>query len=324
MGDLGVTEMPTRDPDPRNGFYNNDVRGMIDKGALALAFRGRYEDAFSRLEALGTPNIRINTFLTIARNGIRDKDFANVARALERMSPFLGRRELAIDNVQDYAYYADMLFSIGKEEQSRKALDTALALYNRLPKKSYDRLATGDTMTVLFAKLGNLEGMTSWVKSNQIEYSGNHGYTFSKILDYYAQRDEWDKFDAFQENYVTLFKENGGYKKDSPFKLSEDLVETLAAKKQFDRYSVLAAMMDASIHEEYQFRTLLRSALAKDNTVSVDMLKDMWEKNVTTCKNSKQPTAERKMIDCYLQLAPGLQYINPFEPDRDWFMTQGF
>lgn len=324
MGDLGVTEVPRRSPDPRNGFYNNDVRGMIDEGALALAFRDRHDDAIARLEALNSPDIRINTFLTIARNGIRDKDLDNTARVLERMSPFLGHRQLPMDNVRDYVYYADMLFSMGKAEESRKALDTAIALYLPMPKKQYERFAAADTVTLLFVKLGDLEGMQNWVNSNEIEYSSDHGYTFSKILDYYAQREEWTKFDDFRAKYTPLYKRNGSYKKESPFHIADELATTLASKNQLERYMMLSSTMDQSPHQEYQLRSLLRKALDKNITVPTEMLTDLWNRNTATCKNSKQPTAERKMIDCYLQLAPGLMYTNPFESDRDRFMENGY
>lgn len=315
-----------RDPNPDDMFFDQRVRQESDPGTIALGTGGEYEQAIKRLDGLSYPNIRVNTFIDLAQSASKDKKAAELKEILDHLSPYLGKRDRPIDNALDYLDYASLRFEADDKEASRASLNTALEIYETLKNRQmYERLELGGKVTLLFAKLGDYTSMADFMKNNAIDYNSGAGTTLTNILSYFASNDLWDEFDKFLSEQGELFKQKGGGEFKDKFSLRGSLGGILISKKQFERYLKVSDAMESPEQQYYKFKSLVIAGFKKDSGVPDDLFEDMWKRNLEGCKTRKEPTAEKKMVGCYMELLGAIQDSGMFSRTRgDVYMRSGY
>lgn len=321
-----VENVKLRDPNPDDMFFDQRVRQEFDPGAIALGTGGEYEQAIKRLDGLSYPNIRVNTFIDLAQSASKDKKREVLTEILDHMSPFLGKRDRPIDNALDYADFASLRFDAGDKDASKAALKTALEIYEPLKSRQmYERLELGGKVTTLFAKLGDYSSMADFMKENAVDYNSGAGTTFTNILSYFASNDLWDKFDKFLSEQGGLFKQKGGGEFKDQFSIRGGLGGILISKKQFQRYLKISEEFETPEQHYYKVKSLVIAGFNKDAGVPDELFEEMWKQNIEGCKIRKEPTAEKKMVGCYMELIGAIQDSGMFSRTRgDVYMRSGY
>jgi len=301
---LEETEMREREPD--DILYEHQVRQVHDKKALVMGMAGEYAQTITRVENLPYPNIRVNTFLKLARNAAREGETEVLSKILDHLTPFMGQRTNPANNGRDYIDFANRLFDAGRKEESKAALQEAIKIDEQLSKKGrHESLAPGGAFTLLFAKLGDFANM-----ANSLDYNRNVAETFTSILHYFAHHDRWDDFDNFLSEYADIFKQKAGSHFGDKFYTPDDLVRILMLKKQSDRYLKVAETVDSPVFQHRKSTNLIIAGFQEKFEIPEALFTDMWIRNLEGCKNRKEPTAEKKMIGCYMDLVAAAQNEN--------------
>jgi hypothetical protein len=86
----------------------------------------------------------------------------------------------------------------------------------------------------------------------------------------------------------------------------------LISKKQFDRYVKLAGMMDTPRQRDASYANILIAGFLNKDAVPDTLMADMWRKNLDACADRTEPTPERKLVSCFMQLVGSMQDSSMF------------
>lgn len=302
------------------------------------------------LDLKETPDeeIRLTTYLKIARTLANVGDKEGALLFLEKATPYLGKRnpeyDPAVTNLSDYIDKANILLDLEEKEKSREALNDLLLRFNKTQEKDY---RGGDitkgfygSLAYLYARHDSVEAVQKWADKLPSYYSGSY---YSRIAELLIKEKRWDELNEYFDEMSDVLST------DDNFQNWRHFAYALIKAEEFDRYLRFINMLDEGSSEARErqktnrksidrkdrpktpdtkqqiwlMNQLLVSKLAYDK-VPVEVIETIWPRYVTNCQSweyvlprygnerNKKPDAREVMASCYVGIIQGLESYNQF------------